>query len=350
MMITAVLLILLTLPNTDIQDSQISAEELGTVDVANAGNLRYCGAQAVVISAKMVAVEATTKQFLNDQDISSRRGSTVTDIHSMCRKAGLHWSTTADGTAGWLSCQDTPVILHVRGQLDKPDINHWLVFGGMKQNEFRVVDAVFGEMTLSRSELLSIWDGVAIVISKNQSELRSIGLSCYLLDENVLVLLVLVGGFWISPLMARNTAVGAFVFLAIAISVYAVKGDSFFRNTQATFAARSFVTMRGQTVMPIELNLLRDGLAKHSIVLVDARTTEQYDAKHIPDAGSLPINASMFAYLAFAREHSKDPRTIVTYCNNVNCKWAEVCAKRLKSLGVEASFFPGGMEEWHDND
>jgi rhodanese-related sulfurtransferase len=83
------------------------------------------------------------------------------------------------------------------------------------------------------------------------------------------------------------------------------------------------------------------------VLLVDARGRATYDAGHIPQAISLPVESSPAQYAAFAAQYGKTTRLIL-YCGNLTCPSSEEVAKKLVG---EYSFqsvliMKGGYAEW----
>lgn len=78
------------------------------------------------------------------------------------------------------------------------------------------------------------------------------------------------------------------------------------------------------------------------IVVVDARTAEQYAECHVPGASSLP-------HRAITREttaHLPTDGVIVTYCWGPGCNAATKAAAKLAALGFRVKEMIGGLEYW----
>jgi rhodanese-related sulfurtransferase len=321
----------------------VSAGELGTVQVENFGNLRYCGVYAVVVSANMHGQELKAIDFLDNENVSSKRGSTIEDISRMLASVGLKSDPFLDGSVGWLEFVNKPVILHIRGQLEKSSVNHWVVFAGVQKDRYRIVDAGKGDVELSRAELLAIWDGIGIVVSKNDAPL-SRSQFALLFDANVQLLIVIA---IFSVVLAGTDKPHVFkllIGLLIGCAVFIFRDDFVYWNQHAAAVARSSTVIQNVTIEQIDPSELRQ--SDSEFVLVDARTEAQFKSHHLPSALSLPVNASVLDYIMFSRQYVAEGKTIVTYCNSESCMWADKVAKRLASLGVEAKVLRGGIVEW----
>jgi rhodanese-related sulfurtransferase len=82
-------------------------------------------------------------------------------------------------------------------------------------------------------------------------------------------------------------------------------------------------------------------------VLVDARDEEQFHARHIPGAISLPSNAYPEMIEFFAEEQGRN-KTVVVYCGTEDCDLSTELALRLRD---EAGFqdiriLDGGFLAW----
>ncbi len=81
-------------------------------------------------------------------------------------------------------------------------------------------------------------------------------------------------------------------------------------------------------------------------VLLDARTTADYDFEHIPNAVSLPISEFEALYPS-VKPLLEEGKTIIVYCEGHNCTDSTMLTVRLFKEGFQDIFvYKGGMEEW----
>ena len=325
----------------------VSARELGAVEIENTGRQRYCGVHAVVLVARMLGKHIEVCDLLDNRNVSSSGGSTLADLCRMIDGEGFKRQVLADASIGWLESLETPAILHVRGQLDKPTFNHWVVFGGIQDGKYRLIDGDIGEILLGRAELLSVWDGVAIEVVSSKSR-KSFGASVGLaMDENVQYLIVvsviafLVGG------LKKPAWLPANLCLLFCSAFFLLKSDSMLWNQHAMNCARPANALVSHDVESISHEDLVEGIKSNRLILVDARTSGQFENYHIPGAISLPINTSALEYLVFGRDRQSDGKLVVTYCNGIRCRWADQVAKRLARMGVRSKVYSGGIESWN---
>lgn len=82
---------------------------------------------------------------------------------------------------------------------------------------------------------------------------------------------------------------------------------------------------------------LKDG----SLVLLDARPQDEYEAGHIPGALSLPVSSLEVDLLALSKEQE-----IVAYCRNSYCLLSNELAEVLQGKGYKVRVLDGGITNW----
>jgi rhodanese-related sulfurtransferase len=98
---------------------------------------------------------------------------------------------------------------------------------------------------------------------------------------------------------------------------------------------------------PMGWDEIKPLLAAGKLVLVDARTTSDYEAGHIPGAESLPFADMEQSIAAFQARHPK-PQMIAVYCASTTCRVssaeAAILAQRYGYTDVHE--MPGGFAEY----
>jgi Rhodanese-related sulfurtransferase len=99
----------------------------------------------------------------------------------------------------------------------------------------------------------------------------------------------------------------------------------------------------------ISLQALKEKFEQPGVIILDARSPDEFAAGHIPGAKNLP-------YYEFAEKASvvlkaiPFDREIIAYCEGLECSNAEDLAFLLKENGyAQAKVFEGGWEEWKEN-
>ena len=99
----------------------------------------------------------------------------------------------------------------------------------------------------------------------------------------------------------------------------------------------------------ISLQTLKEKFEQPRVIILDARSPDEFAEGHIPGAKNLP-------YYEFAEKASVVlkaiplDREIIAYCEGLECSNAEDLAFLLKENGyAQVKVFEGGWEEWKEN-
>jgi rhodanese-related sulfurtransferase len=103
---------------------------------------------------------------------------------------------------------------------------------------------------------------------------------------------------------------------------------------------RTFLHNR-QHLQPMDADELRRRLATDNLVVVDVRPAVEYQAGHIPDARSIPIDE-------LAGRLGELPRTstVVAYCRGPYCVFADEAVALLREQGYTAYRLTAGLPDW----
>lgn len=83
--------------------------------------------------------------------------------------------------------------------------------------------------------------------------------------------------------------------------------------------------------------------AKSDLIIVDVRSSDEYDEKHIPNALNIPLDN-----LAIGAEKFDKEKLIVTVCGKGGGR-SETGAKQLQELGYNAIYLCDGTLGWFSN-
>jgi 3-mercaptopyruvate sulfurtransferase SseA len=132
---------------------------------------------------------------------------------------------------------------------------------------------------------------------------------------------------------------------------------SFFRELAGGVALMIAATVLGigvNAVRPDGVALIQKGAvvstAQHgdvdTAVIIDARSTEEYEAGHIPGSINIPHDRIPEFQDVLNREVSNDAH-VICYCRSPSCDFSDLLATELKIIGwQDVSVFSGGWEEW----
>jgi rhodanese-related sulfurtransferase len=83
-----------------------------------------------------------------------------------------------------------------------------------------------------------------------------------------------------------------------------------------------------------------------TVVIIDARSTTEYEEGHIPGSINIPHDRIPEFMNVLNNEISTDAR-IVCYCRSLTCDFSDLLATELKVIGyTNVSVFSGGWEQW----
>ncbi len=92
---------------------------------------------------------------------------------------------------------------------------------------------------------------------------------------------------------------------------------------------------------PISVEEVRKGIDRDEIVLIDARPEDEYQAGHLPEAVSLPIDV-----LASRLDELPIGKLMVAYCRGPYCADADEALILLSAYGYPVKRLEEGIAEW----
>lgn len=95
------------------------------------------------------------------------------------------------------------------------------------------------------------------------------------------------------------------------------------------------------TLKPVSVDELREALQEDRVILLDVRPATEYQAGHLPQARSLPVDE-----LETRLEELPHDREIVAYCRGPYCVFADEAVTLLRSHGFVAHRLDVGVPEW----
>ncbi|MFH9173702.1 ArsR/SmtB family transcription factor [Streptomyces albogriseolus] len=110
---------------------------------------------------------------------------------------------------------------------------------------------------------------------------------------------------------------------------------------QAAVPAARDAYLGEDTAAELGLEELRARAASGSVVVLDVRPVEEYEAGHIPGALSIPVDE-----LAERIDELPEDLEIVAYCRGEYCVLAHDAVRLLTDLGRRAIRLTDGMLEW----
>jgi rhodanese-related sulfurtransferase len=133
----------------------------------------------------------------------------------------------------------------------------------------------------------------------------------------------------------------ASVCFGLGSNFFAQKPLPLFRKLPAAAPALSVFSFS-----EADADFVRQFSADPGLVLLDARTVENFERGHIPGAVSLPISR-FDEFFPRQRERLQAARMLVVYCSGWTCSDSQELASRLFQKGLKFLFlYKGGMEDW----
>ena len=298
----------------------------------------YCGLFCVHAALRAYDVEMPFEKLVAPEFLTGRFGSSVSDIQRALAEGGLVGHPISGMSAEQLRAQPGPVLLHVKAPTAGPDYQHWMLFLGTSDGELKVYDPPSDVGRLTSEELLAIWDGVAVVVTKP-------GSSAYRLPSLRFVFLLLGSAAMLLAFSNARSSVAIIGVIALVIGVAThVRFGEGLRGSEKAIAI-----VQSQYFEAQFSELSYEGLQEQlesGCTLIDARLPHAYEAGHIATARNLPVTSGYVRLKRTAREIPTD-QPIVVYCQSHRCRWADHVAEQLSVMGLRrVSLYRGGMNGW----
>jgi len=134
---------------------------------------QYCGLHCIYAAAQVLGVEFDFDCIVRPDYLTGRYGSSASDILVALKQIGLTGSYRETMSIRNLRLIDRPVILHVRPVGMASSYRHWVLFLGFDGDSVRIYDPPRDQGKLTAAELLSIWDGVGIIVDEEGASFAS---------------------------------------------------------------------------------------------------------------------------------------------------------------------------------
>ncbi len=309
----------------------------------------YCGVYSLYSALRTLQLPVPFDDLAQAKYVGSTSGSTAAELHQAALDHGA-MATIEDGlTVAALRASSDPIILHVRKPGPKSAYNHWVLFLGCDGDSARVIDSPNGLEPVPLAELLAVWDGTGIVVSRTSESSWSLYAANWF--DSLLSTVVVLGGLLGVAIAFRNRrrlvwGMVILVSVAIAASVgwHIVRPDGFLRNRIAVGSVierHSLMELR-----EIDFEELKPQLSDPNLVVVDARLANDYARGHVTGAINIPISSGWRERRNLIETIPAGKRVIV-YCQSDGCVWGDEIAAGLFGQGfTDITVFRGGYREW----
>ena len=339
---------------------------LSTTAVPVVGQDHYCGIYSVYSIVDQYGIEIEFIDLLETEFVSSYEGSTARDLLHALDKYGLAAREYSGLGSFDLKTANGPLLLHVRANQATRDYAHWVVYYGQRDGKAVILDPSTGIALRDYSEVLSLWDGVAIATERSGSSLlvwRTLGIAkqwillvllgvlAWLLTRHVDVMISKIA---LPPSIhpwATGAGLLATLFL-VAIGCDLVSSESLLCSPDARASLSSVRTVEAPPVIHVHEAAELHGRSQRGagrVAFVDARRAQDFETGRIPGAISMPINGDFASDRAAVGALANRDLTIV-YCQSIKCGFADAISKRLQARGVDnIRHLEVGYAGWQEN-
>jgi rhodanese-related sulfurtransferase len=310
--------------------------------------------------------EVSFADLVQPKYISSKKGSSVTDLQEAGSDLGVFVEPVGRMTCGTLRQVRVPVVLHVKFDLLSQDYNHWILFMGTEGGRAKIYDGDLPGTVMGFDELAARWDGTGLLVSDAPISRSGIWLTVIsplllwvgLLSLAVGLLIQLerrwrTRGVMVSWAGSVRTSIGqaaGLVLMALAVmGAYRAGSDAGFMSSPAAIAAIQDAHF-GSFLPKVKTAEMARLLDAPGVAIVDARFPSDFEAGHLKGAINIPIGSTSRecekALAAVPKE-----RRIVVYSHSNGCHFGDKVAKVLISLGYDnILLYRGGWVEWEKYD
>lgn len=315
----------------------------------------YCGIYSLYAALQMHGITVDFERLVDKKYVGSYEGSSLAELQRGAEDFGAYAIPMEGLTAAALRAATNPIILHVRRPGYNHPYGHWILFLGVDGSQARILDPPHPPQHLPFAELLSIWDGTGLVVSKAPVSSWRLRLTSWLeyavisgfCFVGIALLALLVGRWrWAEYRLVRlGLMAGSGVLMALVFHL--VSSEGFFSNRNA-LAQVQVVHFRPQ-VETVTVEQVAESLGRSDVTLIDARYPQDFHRGHLPRAINLPIYAGL---VDRSRVLAAVPRThqVIVYCQSDRCGWGEQIAADLYFRGYRRIYlFPGGWAAWEEH-
>jgi len=357
-----ILLIVSSMSLSGIVQADVSTATSHAVSLKQKAQPPHCGLYCSYLLLKVFGQDPNFSDLVQPEYLDTSEGSTLSGLKRIFDDVGLHAEITNRANGRVLRTCQHPMILHVKGRGNSPKYDHYMLYLGNEGGKARVCDPLDSMTLVPFPELITRWDGMALIVSDQPIHLAGLirGERIRLLLRTgvpVLLLLVLVHVIIRSipwPAIFRHLSVRVGMSLMQAGCLGAISviiGLVWHSVSEAGFLAYpegvASVQQAHITDFMPRINLQEAKTSqKMGAVFIDARRIQDFQVGHVEGAVSVPVDANDI----LCRDRVEDiPRdaSIVVYCQSIRCKYADIVAHKLTLEGFyNIAIFREGWLGW----
>lgn len=308
-----------------------------------------CGLYSLHALARQLGLQPDFQTLLKPDFVRSPLGSSAADLEKAAAFLGLAARTYPSLTLAGLRAAGLPAVLHVKATPSSATYAHWMALLRFEEGYPVIFDPPYPPARWAPADLLAVWDGTAILVAPDTSQLRAAAVRLRLthVRTSILLLLALLGCFAANALSQRWTVfhrrpfshpiTQALAILIIAtgtgLAAHSLRSDGFLRSPNTLQSLAQAYT--GQNLPFIDPEHFRALLKANLVIPVDTRFPEEYQHRHL--AGAIHLNMLQEESTWRTRLKGIDPRrTLVLYDRGQGCSDVHRAAQRLKYLGYSS--------------
>jgi rhodanese-related sulfurtransferase len=329
--------------------SMDSGSDSGTTEFMHSKTpTAYCGLYCVYGAAKSLGVELRLEDLIREDYLTGRGGSSAEDLVHASRASGLGANVRSGLAMDDLMVANAPMILHVKSPGSK-GYSHWSLFLGFDESgRAEIFDPPTGKGKLSKAHVLSIWDGVAIDISRVKERVFALPVSLSVLLFGISAFF----GLWMFRHGRRTAWVVPLVAMGLGCVSLVLPSGYIWNPETVRHVASSYFEMELPQIDHDELKQIMD---RDQIILIDTRPEEAFLSDRIPGAINIPIGSSEINLLeslanlqSQADLQGQKGKRVVAYCQNDRCGWADRMGSIIsKRTAIPVSVYAEGINGWH---
>jgi len=320
----------------------------------------YCGLYCLYSILKIEGQAVDFHELVKPEYISSEKGSSFKELKQAAQDFGVNAASLRGLTLTDLKNIDRPIILHVKSDVRQKEYDHFVLYCGDQDGKARIFDPPSPIKTTTYHELAPRWNGTGLIVSREPINTAKIlfpaqkRLALFIGLIAAAIVLIRITGTYISHRI-KIVSKRALMTLSVAQSAGLVMVALFSGIIYHFISTEGFLSHAGATEPMVKASFVhfipkvsaKDiENAQGSVVLVDARQENDYEAGHIDGAVNIPTTLCAKGRIARMGDISKDKR-IVIYCQSAGCPYAGTVASHLMEDGFEnIAIYKGGWIDW----
>ena len=307
----------------------------------------------------------TMREMIRPQFIGGYEGSSTKNLCEAAEHFGASATAVTQLNVDQLAKIQSPVILHWRGTIQRKTFNHWVLYLGITQGGFRIIDHPAPMSELSAAEVAAYWDGTGILIQNPQVEGhidRADLVMAMVTTSHLPALLIVFSFLYAAGLLIKRYQVDRPQISGLAAVVPVLAATAALVVWRHAASADGLLIDPGsyQRVVAIHQEPKFEMLAtaqelsvamsqNEEVLLIDSRMPADFAYGHLDGAINLPIYATRPErnQILSAWSEQKQNLRLMIYCQSDRCEYSDIVAKQLSEDGwANPTIYRGGWMDW----